>query len=79
MLTNIELLNNSEENLKWLNYNYPKIQEEFADNLIAIKNKMIVANARKIEDVLAILKRRNIVQEEVLIELIRPKNEITIL
>ena len=79
MLTNIQLLNATEENIEWLNENYKNIQEEFEGQIIAIKNKKVVANAKNSETLLKVLKEKNIDEAEVLIEVISPKNEISIL
>lgn len=79
MMTNLELLNVTEENIEWLNNNYEKIQEEFAGKIIAIKDKKIVASATTSELILKELENKGIDESDVLIEVIPPKNEITIL
>ncbi|MBM3234158.1 hypothetical protein FJZ19_03615 [Candidatus Pacearchaeota archaeon] len=79
MVSDLELLNSSEESLKWFQENSIKIREEFANKIIAIKNKEIVASAKNINELLIFLKEKNIDESEVLIEFIVPKNEIVIL
>lgn len=79
MLTNLELLGISEENLNWLNDNYSKIQEEFASKVVAIKDRKVVASSDNVEELLNILKNNKINEEEVLIESVRSKGEIVIL
>jgi len=79
MLTNIQLLSFSEENLEWFNDNFNEIQEKYTNRIVAIKDKMIVASASNINSLLDILKEKDIDSSEVLIETITPKNEIVIL
>ena len=76
MLTNIQLLSFSEENLEWFNDNFNEIQEKYTNRIVAIKDKMIVASASNINSLLDILKEKDIDSSEVLIETITPKNEI---
>ena len=79
MLTNLQLLSFSEENLEWFNENFNEIQGKYANKIVAIKDKRIVASALNINSLLEILKEQNIDSSEVLIETITSKNEIIIL
>ena len=79
MLSDLELLNVSEDNLEWFQANSLSIRERFAEKIIAIKDRKIVASAGSINDLLEILKSENIDESEVLIEFVVPKNEIIIL
>lgn len=79
MLTNLELLNSSEESLEWFNDNFKSIQEKYANKIIAIKDKQIVADAVSIDLLFKILKDNGIDESEILIEVVSPKNEILIL
>ncbi len=79
MLTNIELLNSSEESLEWFNENFSSIQDKYSNKIIAIKDKQIIASASNIDLLFKILKEKEIDESEVLIEVISPKNEIVIL
>jgi len=79
MLSDLELLNHSEENLKWFQENFSKIQEEFAGKIIAIKDKKIITSAINGKELLNLLKEKRIDDSEVIIEQIRPKGEIQIL
>lgn len=79
MLTDMELLDSGQENLKWFQDNSEQIQLEYARKLIAIKGKKIVASAKNIGELLELLRSKEIEQSEVLIEYIPPRGEITIL
>ncbi len=79
MLTDLELLMDSEENLQWFQENSKEIQEQFTNKIIAIKNKKIVASADNINELLRVLKDKNIDPSEVLIEPVYSKKEIIIL
>jgi hypothetical protein len=79
MLSDLELLNISEGNLRWFQERSGQIREEFDNQIVAIKDKRIVANARTYKELLALLKQKGVNDSEVLIEVISPKNEITIL
>ncbi|HLC31300.1 MAG TPA: DUF5678 domain-containing protein [Candidatus Nanoarchaeia archaeon] len=78
MVTNIELITETEENIDWFNENYPQLQQKYAGTLIAIKNKTVVGIAKNAIDLLNALKEKSIDETEVLIEIIPPSNEITI-
>ncbi len=79
MLSDIELLNLAEENLKWFIANSSNIRDRFPNKLIAIKDKTIVASSENADELLKILKEKGIDDSEVLIEPISPKNEVTVL
>lgn len=79
VLTNLELLSSSEEDLEWFSENFSEIQEKFSNKLIAIKDKKIVASAKTSEELLNLLKKDGIDESEVLIEVVNPNNEIIIL
>ena len=68
MLTDLELLEISEENLEWFQENSKEIQEQFTNKIIAIKDKRIIASAENINELLKLLKEKNIDSSEVLIE-----------
>lgn len=78
MKTNLDLLNESEKDLEWLQQNFLDIQEKFANKIIAIKNKKIIANSENISKLLEEVQSQGIDPSEVLIEAISPKNEITL-
>jgi len=79
MLTDLELLNVSEENLKWFQSNSIEIREKFTGKFIAIKDKKIVASANNPEKLMSVLKEKGIDDSEVLIEAVTSKDEIIIL
>lgn len=79
MVTNLEMLKDSEEDLEWFNNNFEEIQKRFPNQFVAIKDKKIVGFARKIELLFEELRKKNIDEAEVLIEIVYPKGEITIL
>ena len=78
MMTNLQLLNNLEEDLNWFQENLKSLQAEYEDKIIAIKEKKIIASAKNIKELLKILEEKEIDQSEVLIETISSKNEIII-
>lgn len=79
MMSDLELLDSSEKDLEWFQQSSLDIRKRFANRIVAIKNKEVIANARNINELLVILKERGIDDTEVLIEFIIPKNEIVIL
>ena len=79
VLTNLELLDSSEENLEWFSNNFKEIQDKFSNKIIAIKDKKVIASAKNSEELLNTLKKNKIDESEVLIEIVNPSNEITIL
>ena len=79
MLSDLELLNKAEENLKWFIANSSLIRVKYAGKQIAIKDKSIVAIGSNGKELLDNLKSRNIDDSEVIIERIPPKGEIRIL
>ena len=79
MLSDLELLQSSERDLKWFNVNSDMIREKFVGKIIAIKDGRVVESAGNINELLEVLKKEGIDQSEVLIEAISPANEITIL
>ncbi len=78
MKANLELLQEAEGNLEWFQENFERIKEQFEKQIIAVKDKKVIANARNIEELLKILEEKEIDQSEVLIENIPAKNEIVI-
>jgi len=78
MKANLELLQEAEGNLEWFQENFEIIQEQFEKQIIAIKDKRVIASARNIEELLKILEEKEIDQSEVLIENMPAKNEIVI-
>jgi hypothetical protein len=79
MLSDLELLNISEDNLRWFQERSDKIREQFENQIIAIKDQKIVAKAKTYKELLSLLEQNRIDSSEVLIEVISPKNEISIL
>lgn len=79
VLTNLELLDSSEENLEWFSNNFKEIQDKFSNKIIAIKDKKVIASAKNSEELLKTIKKNKIDESEVLIEIVNPSNEITIL
>ena len=79
MLSDTELLDLAEENLKWFIANSSNIRDKFSNKLIAIKDKTIVASSENTDELLNILKEKGIDDSEVLIEVIPSRNEVTIL
>jgi len=79
MASDLELLDSSERDLEWFQQNSLDIREKFANKIVAIKDKEVIADARNINDLILILKEKGIDETEVLIEFIVPKNEIVIL
>ena len=79
MLSDLELLNSSEENLNWFQENSDKIREEYANKIIAIKDKKIISSKSDLKELRRDLKIKKIDETEVLIEVISPPNEINIL
>lgn len=79
MLSDLEMLQSSEEDLEWFNKNSQQIREKFAKQIIAIKDKKIIANAKNNKELLKKLEEEKIDDSEVLIEVISSPNEITIL
>ena len=78
MKANLELLQEAEGNLEWFQENFGRIQEQFEKQIIAVKDRRVIASARNIEELLKILEEKEIDQSEVLIENIPAKNEIVI-
>lgn len=78
MISNLQLLKESEENIIWFQENLDYIREEFFNKIIAIKNKSIIASADNINELMRKLEENNIDPSEVLIESIYQKDEITI-
>ena len=78
MKANLELLQEAEGNLEWFQENFERIQEQFEKQIIAVKDKRVIASARNIEELLKIPEEKEIDQSEVLIENIPAKNEIVI-
>lgn len=79
MLSDLELLNKTEENLKWFIANSSRIRVKYAGKQIAIKDKAIVAFGNNGRELLDNLKNKNIDDSEVIIERIPSKGEIRIL
>ena len=79
MISDLELLNSSEENLIWFQENFLKIREKYAGKQIAIKDREIVAVADNGKALLDALKKKNIDDSRVIIERIIPKGELKIL
>jgi len=79
MASDLELLDSSEKDLEWFQQNSLELRKRFANRIVAIKHKEIVADARNISELLGILKEKGIDETEVLIDFIIPKNEIVIL
>ncbi len=79
MVSDLELLNASEENLVWFQNNFLKIRETYPGKQLAIKDKEIVAFADNGKALLNILKQKNIDDSQVIIERIIPKGELKIL
>lgn len=79
MLSDIELLNESEINLKWFISNSSKIKDRFEGKVIAIWKEKIIASAGNTQELLKSIEKKGIDDSEVLIERIPRKNEITIL
>ncbi len=79
MLSDLELLQSSERDLRWFNANSDMIREKFVGKIVAIKDGCVVESAGNINELLEVLKKKGIDQSEVLIEAISPANEITIL
>ena len=52
MLSDLEMLQSSEEDLEWFNENSQQIREKFAKQIIAIKDKKIIANAKNNKELL---------------------------
>ncbi len=74
MKTDLELLKESESDLEWYRDNSNQILKNFEGELIAIKNRKILAHAPNMEVLLSKIKEKNESVEEVLIEYIYPKN-----
>jgi len=79
MTSDLELLNSSEENLKWFQENSDKIREKYQRKIVAIKDKKVVASAANSTQLLDLLKKNGIDDSEVLIEVVSSKDEIIIL
>ncbi len=79
MVSDLELLRSSERDLVWFNENSQILRDKFAEQIVAIKDKSIVGNARNIKILLKILKEKGVDESEVLIESLAPSNEIIIL
>ena len=79
MISDLELLNSSEENLIWFQENFLKIREKYAGKQIAIKDREIVAVADNGKALLDALKKKKIDDSQVIIERIIPKGELKIL
>ncbi|MBI2630446.1 hypothetical protein HYW76_05070 [Candidatus Pacearchaeota archaeon] len=79
MLSDLQLLDYSEENLEWFQENSKQIQEKFERKIIAIKGKKIIASADNMNLLLSTLKKEGIDSSEILIERVPAKNEIIIL
>ncbi|MAG02954.1 hypothetical protein CMI42_06455 [Candidatus Pacearchaeota archaeon] len=78
MKSDLEMLNEAEENLEWFTRNSKNIQEEFGGKAIAIKDKKIVSSADSGIKLLEVLKKQNIDRSDVIIERIPPRGEIRI-
>ena len=79
MLSDLELLNSSEENLNWFQENSAKIQEDYPEKIVAIRDKKIIAYGENFKVLMKNLNRKGVDESEVLIEVISKPGEITIL
>lgn len=79
MADEINLLLNSVADLKWFNENSKKLNEEYEGEIIAIKDKKVVARAPNSDIIFKKLKEKKIDDSDVLIKGISPRNIITIL
>ena len=79
MQSDLDMLSQAEENLKWFHDNFNEIKEKYSGKQIAIKDKSIIAFAENGKKLLEILKSKDIDDSEVIIERISPKGEIRIL
>lgn len=79
MISDMDLLNISEDNLNWFRDNYEYIQNNFERKIIAVNDNKIIAYAENLKILLEMLKSMEIDSSEVLIESIPSKKEIIVL
>ncbi|MDO8509500.1 MAG: DUF5678 domain-containing protein [Nanoarchaeota archaeon] len=73
------LLDESMQDLEWFQKNSNELAVEYEGQIVAIKNKRIMANAKNSQMLLEILERNNVDPSTVIIERIPHKGEIIIL
>lgn len=69
----LETIKRIEEDNKWLQSNYEKIQEEFENEYVAIKDKNIVDRDKNFNALLRKLKKKDIDPAFILVEFIPKK------
>lgn len=79
MLSDIALLTGSISDLNWFRDNSEKLEEQYEGEIVAIKDKNIVAFAPTVDILFRKLEEKGVKQEEVLIKYISPSNQIVIL
>jgi len=79
MVSDLELLNDSEENLIWFQENSAKFQKSFPGQIVAIKDKSIIENKPNFNELRTALKLKSINEDEVIIQVIPRPGEIVIL
>ena len=75
----LKILMNSSFDLNWFKDNSEDIKRKHEGEIVAIKNKSIVAFAPNTEILFRKLKEKNIEESDVLIKAISPSNQIIIL
>lgn len=79
MLSDLQLLTDSASDLNWLKENIKSVKEKFEGEILAIKNKEIVAFAPTVEILFRKLKEKGIEESEVIIQYVSSNNEVVIL
>ena len=79
MKNDVTILADSMADLEWFREHSRKIREEYEGQVVAIKNKKIVASAQNSMILLNKIKQKKIDDSKVLIEYIPEKNEVLVL
>ena len=74
----LQVLNNIENDSKWLYSRYEKIRESFSDRFVAIKNSKVVESDESMEDLINKLEAKGENPAFLLIKFI-PKKEIVLI
>jgi len=78
MRTAIQLLDQIQRDNQWLKDNFKWIQKDYEKQFIAIKDGKIIANAKTMNQIISILKRKRENPAQTFITFIREKNLLEI-
>ena len=69
----LQLLNDLENNGKWLNENYEKLQEEHPNEFVAIEKAKVIGSGKAVDKLVEELRSKKINVETILIEFVPRK------